>query len=405
MKKNLWIINYHAYLPSHTKWTRHFDLCSNLKDYYNVDIFSSSFIHDTRTQIDLSKKNTKVVVEGITYNIIKNRGYNNNISRIFQYFLFLIQTLFYCKKQKEKPDYIIGSSPDLTNGLCAYILSRIYKCKFILEVRDIWPETWVEMEVMTRKSIIYKIFKRLELFLYKKSDKIISLLPGMADYLVENGISREKVEWISNGVDLEKFDNLLKNETSIIFSSEKINVLYTGAIGAANDLSILVDVAEEFQKDGNLKLFFNIIGAGPEEQKLKKKIEDKKLLNIKMWGKVSKDEIPSILKEADILFFNLKNKNIFKKYGISPNKIFEYLASEKPILFSCDSYNNIVQEANSGESVKISKKENIYISLKKLNDYDEQYLKQLGKNGRDYVEKNFSIKSLAKKLQRMLEEL
>ena len=354
-------------------------------------------MRDTKKQQNLEP----VSVDGVKFHKIKsNDERSGNISRILNEIKFMLFTVKY-SKGLNKPNVIIGSSPGLLNGLTAYVLSKVYGSKFIFEVRDIWPETWVEMGVVSKKNPAYLFFRMLEIFLYKKANKIITLLPGMYKHLEKININKNKIEWISNGVDLEQFDYNKENlKCSIELDKNKFNILYTGAIGRANGLEILVETAKKLEENLFEEIIINVVGKGSEEKKLKKIAGD--CNNIKFLGFCKKEEIPNLLKKSDVLFFNLKNKKLFWDYGISPNKMFEYLASEKPILFSCKAYNNMVKEGEAGISLNNLTAFEVYNAILKFKNMKVSKRKALGKNGRKYVEANFDIPILADKLEKIL---
>lgn len=405
MKKNIWLINYHAYPPGKSKWTRHFDLFKNISDKFNFIIYGASYIHDTGEQI-LEKEEVKdEVYQNLKYKIIKTLGYENMYKRYISYINFLFK-VFKESKKENKPDIIIGSSPDLMMGLGAYILSRRYKSKFIFEIRDVWPETLVQLNVISRRGIFYFLFRKLEKFLYKKANKIIITAPGIKEHILESLRVKEsdKICYINNGVDLTNFYKNLENYKTIeILDKNKFNITYTGAIGLANGLDILVDTAKKLDKMNKKTIFINIIGTGPELKRLEKECQN--LTNIKFYGAFKKEIIPSILNQSDCLFFSLQDKELFKKFGISPNKLFEYLASGKPIIFSCRAYNDIVEIAKAGISLKELKADSVYTAIIELNEMDKTQRKILGKNGKKYVEENFEFTILSKKLEKILLEL
>lgn len=394
----LWIINYSAYPPGVSKWTRHYDISKYLvKKGHEVDVVGASFVRDTKKQQELDP----VKIDGVCFHKIKsNNERGGYVKRILNEIKFMFSTIKYSKRLN-KPSVIMGSSPGLFNGLTAYILSRIYKAKFIFEIRDIWPETWVEMGAVSKKNPIYLLFRMLEIFLYKKSDKIITLLPGMYKHLEKINIDKNKIEWISNGVDLKQFDYNMKSlKCPLELDGNKFNILYTGAIGVANGLEILLETAKKFEENLFEEVVINVVGKGSEEKRLKKLATN--CSNIKFLGFCKKEEIPSLLKKSDVLLFNLKDKKLFKNYGISPNKIFEYLASERPVLFSCRAYNDMVKEGKAGISLNNLTVSELYNAILKFKSMKISERKILGKNGRKYVEENFDIPILADKLEKIL---
>ena len=397
------IINQYSYPPSQkTNSRRHFDLFKNFsKKEYNIDIICGSFIHDRKEQIlDKKEKYRLVEEEGINYHILPGMSYKNNLSRMISMIQFYFKVLFFSKKLKEKPDLVYSSSPHPFNGLVGMRLAKKYKCPFIIEIRDLWPETWVSMGATTKKSLLYKVFAYIEKVLYKNADKIVTVLANK-DYFTSIGVDEKKVELVSNGVDLEKYDISIKEESPIKFPSDKFNIVYTGKLGTANYIEIILDTAKEIKEE---KIFFHIIGEGEKKEELIRKAKENGLENLNFYPPVPKTSIPSILKEASLVIQTLKNTNLYK-YGISSNKIYEYFAAAKPIIFSGNAINDMVTEANAGITVdagNIAKLKEAILSLYSMTDEER---KVLGKNGRDYVEKNYDTKILSKKLENIIARL
>lgn len=403
--KKIWLINYYSYPPGTSNWRRHFDLGKELiNKNFKIDIFGGSYIHDR--QEHLLNKNEKVRVEnhlGINYHILNGISYKHPIKRILSMIEFMLKVFFYEKKIIDKPDIIYCSCPHPFNGLISLYLSKKYKAKLLLEIRDLWPETWVQMGALSKKSLVYKMFFLIEKKLYKKADKIVTLMPEAYRYIEKLGISREKIEYISNGIDLEEFDKNFSKETNeIAITKEEFNIFYTGAHGKANCLENIIEVAE-LLKD-NKKIKFYLIGDGPEKKVLIEKVKERNLDNIKFYNAVRKEKIPGILEKANCLIVVSKKSELYK-YGISFNKIFEYMASRKPIIFSGNVANDIIKESRSGISIEAENLLEIRRAILKIYNLDSEEREKLGKNGREYVEKNFSIKSLAKKLEKVLGEL
>lgn len=400
--KNIWLINYYSYPPGTSSWRRHYDLGKELLKYgYNIDIISASFVHDRKKHI--LNKNEKYRIEnhdGLKYHILNGISYSGSLMRIVSMIEFMIKVFFYEKKLKVEPDIIYCSCPHPFNGLISLYLSKKYKSKFILEIRDLWPETWVEMGAVTRKSLIYKIFAWIEKLLYEKADKIITLMPGAFMYIEKLGIPKEKVEWISNGVDLKEFDKNYSKEPIYKFDKNKFNVTYTGSIGIANALDEIFEIAKELK---NETIVFNIIGDGPLKDKYINYCKENNINNVKFYDSVSKNEVPALLKESDTLIVTTKKCNLYK-YGISFNKVFEYLAAAKPIIIAYDTEFDLVKEANCGFSISSENKLELLRAIKELLCLPKEKINFFAKNGRKYAENNFDTKNLAKRLNEIMEK-
>ena len=396
---NILLINQYSYPPGKSNWRRHFDLFKNFsKESYNIDIICGSFVHDRKEKIlNKGEKYRLINSEGIKYHVLSGISYKSKIVRMFSMIQFFFKVLFFSKKLKDKPDIVYASSPHPFNGLAGMYLARKYKCPFILEIRDLWPETWVAMGATTKKSVLYKVFAYIEKVLYKNADKIVTLTANK-DYYTSVGVDEKKVEIVSNGVDLAKYDSLLREESPIKFPENKFNILYTGAHGTANCLEFILEVAKLMEND---EIIFNFIGEGEKKEELIKKVEDYKLKNVRFYSPINKNSIPSTLKNGDAMILPVRDEPLYK-YGISPNKMYEYFASAKPIIFSGNVANDMVKEANAGISVEAENIKKIKEAVLSLYNMSNEEREILGKNGRKYVEENYNTKVLSKKIEKII---
>ncbi|MDD3101653.1 MAG: glycosyltransferase family 4 protein [Patescibacteria group bacterium] len=406
----IWILNHYAVTPDMPSGTRHYDFAKELvKRGHEVTIFASSFHFSLRREIKLTKNEKYLIenIDGINFVWIKTFPYQkNDWQRVINMFSYMCRT--YCLGKKitkinkniEQPNIIIGSSVHLLAVLSAYWLTKYYKAKFLMEVRDLWPQTLVDMGNLKENNLIVKTLRILEKFLYKKAKKIITLLPLAKKYITALGIDEKKIVWIPNGVDLTKFKNISKKETT----DEKFKVMYFGAHGLANALNYVLDAARIIQDTGYEKIKFIFIGDGSEKKNLIKYKNELQLKNTEFRDSLSKDEVYTSLNEADTLIFNLKKTEVFK-YGISSNKLFDYMAAVKPIIFSVNAANNPVKEADCGISISPENPQIMADAIVHLCQTSLEEREKMGQNGKEYVEKYHSIPVLVNKLEKIIQEI
>jgi glycosyltransferase involved in cell wall biosynthesis len=409
MSKNIWILNHYAKTPDMSGGTRHYDLGRELvKRAHKVTIFASGFEHSSKKHIKIKPKDKFIVedFDGVRFVWLNTIPYySNNWRRIINMISYAVRVLRVVKKF-EKPDVIIGSSVHPFAVIAAWWLARRYKTKFIFEVRDLWPQTVVEMGVIKSTGIPAKLLYAWEKFMYKKADKIIVLLPYAENYIKNKGINPKKIIWIPNGVDLERFDNSEPLNSSLkIFGvfmkyQDKFKIIYTGAHGIPNGLDIIIEAATLIKKEAP-EIHFIFLGEGTEKKRLESKARMLKLNNITFCDSVPKSSVPSVLSLADCLIVSILNFDIYN-YGISLNKLFDYLASMKPIIMAGNPKNNIVRDARAGIAVESGNPEILAEGILKIQKMSEEKREQLGANGRAYVEKHHDIKILTDKLEKIL---
>jgi len=262
-----------------------------------------------------------------------------------------------------------------------------------MEVRDIWPQTLIDMG-MSRWHPFVLLLGVLEKYLYSKADKIISNLPYAYKHIQKFGIKKEDIIWISNGVDIHRSDKV----EAYRFEKNKFHITYAGSIGLANQLDVLIKAAALLEN--NSRVVVHIIGEGP----LRKSLEMNKTSNVVFHGLVPKKQAISMIKGSDVLFFPLADSPVFK-FGISSNKLFDYLAAKKPILFASNSMNNPIEDAKAGISVKAGDADAVAKAIESFMELSEKEMALFGANGSSYVSRNFSISFLVTKLEDCLTSL
>jgi len=393
---NIWIFNHHALTPDMSGGTRHYDFAKELiKRGHSVTVVASSFHYSKYKEMKDYKDKDYLCekIDGINFIWIKTPPYlGNGISRVNNMIFYTFKVLKYIPKLNlSKPDIIVGSSVHLFAVWAAYKLSCIYNTTFVMEVRDLWPQTLIDMGISKWHPFII-LLGWLEKFLYKKADKIISNLPYAYDY-IGKFVKKEKFIWISNGVDLSNIKYTPKEK------NDKFIISYTGAIGIANNLQILLDVAKKLKDNENI--YFRIVGEGAEKEKLKVFVEENNLSNVSIENSVPKNEVTNILQNSDTLFLSLKDSPLYK-FGISLNKLFDYMASGRVIIFAGNSKNNPIKDANAGYSIAPDDVEDLQKTILEIYNLSQEKRDKIGQKIRKYAEDNYSIEILVDKFEKLL---
>jgi glycosyltransferase involved in cell wall biosynthesis len=407
---NIWIFNHYAVTPDTPGGTRHYDLARELvKRGHQVTIIASSFHHGRHQEIRLAfGERWKIEdVDGVKFAWIKTFPYQrNDWHRVLSMVSYMLQAWRIGRRlpklfpEVEKPNVIIGSSVHLLAVLAAYWVAKHYRARFIMEVRDLWPQTIIDMGEMSERNPIVKTLQFLERFLYRRAERIITLLPLAHEYITSCGVPSEKIVWIPNGVDLNEF----KGVESRYSSNNSFKVIYLGAHGQANALDVLLQSAKIVQERGCQEIEFILIGDGPEKSRLIELARKLELRNVEFRDPVPKSEVTETLSEADAFVFNLESIKVFK-YGISPNKLFDYMAAGKPVIFSVKASNNPVDEAQCGLTVSPRNPKALAEAIIKLSRMPKEERQAMGRRGREYVQKYHSMPVLAEKLIQCIEQV
>jgi len=401
----IFVFNHYAIPPSQGGGTRHHSLARELINRnQQVHIIASSFNHSTLTDICSYSHNesSKCIVEDkVPFIWIKTPPYRgNSLARIFNMLSYTFRVEDICRIHNiDKPDVVIGSSPHPFAAYAAARLSRKLNIPFILEIRDLWPATLVDLGKISTMHPFVIVLKKLESHLYRSSNKIITLLPGLFNYLKERQIEIEKIKYLPNGInfDLIPVPNLPSRRNDF-------TIMYAGSHGMGDALESILDTAIILQKEGlGNTVKFRLIGDGPEKTKLQHIAAEKKINNVIFENPISKENLYHVLQEADAFIITMRNSSLYK-YGISFNKIFDYMASARPVLFFCSPnlYNNTVKEANAGLSVLAEDAHAMADAIKKLLLMTSTERWEMGLRGRRFVEKNHNFKDIAIDLEHVL---
>lgn len=404
----IWIFNQYNMPPNYGHLNRHYYLGKYFKELgHEPYIFVGSFLHNLNIQLIKDKKKyVKSNTIDFNYYFIKTNSYKNSkIKRIIgmiEYYHNLLKVV----KKIEKPDIIIGSSSHPLACLAAIKLGKKYHVPSIIEIRDLWPESFVQYGIIKKNNIMLPLLYLGEKWIYKKANKIIFTMEGGVDYIlkkqwdIEHGgpIDIKKVYHINNGVDLKSF-KIAVNE--FVYNDEEIDnkvsfkVVYTGSIRRVNKIDLIVKAAECLM-DIN-EIIFIIFGDGDYKEELVEYVKNKNMQNIFFKGHIDKKYIPSILSKSDINIISGESNELFE-YGISPNKLFDYFASQKPILQTFSVNYSLINKYKAGIEVIDSNEFNIAETIKKFYLMNEeiylQYAEGSKKASEDYCYSNLSQKYL-----------
>lgn len=391
------IFNHHALTPDMGGGTRHFDFAKELINRgHTVCIVASSFHYAAYKEMkgygefDYLEES----IESVDFVWIKTRPYRGNgFGRV----LNMLDYMNKARKLEIEADVIIGSSVHLFAVYAAYMVAKRSATPFVMEVRDIWPQTLIDMGMSKWHPFII-VLGLFEHFLYKRAEKIITLLPEAYMHIESFGIKKEKIIWISNGVNTQGFMHIDRKRTE-----QKFLVTYTGSMGKANALFTLAEVAREIAKDYN-DIYFQLIGEGALKNELLEYKQKYNLHNIEILPSIPKAEIAQTLKDSDVLYLGLKDSPLYR-FGVSLNKLFDYLAAEVPIIFAGKIKNNPVKEAHAGYCIPPEDVEELKNAIICLYEMKEAERKRFGEGNLNYIENNFSIQFLTTKLENLLNGL
>jgi glycosyltransferase involved in cell wall biosynthesis len=355
------------------------------------------------------------VPNGIVYNGYKNRivqtevingirttrvwtyiaANDGTVKRILNYLSYMFSAILAALFVK-KPHVIIATSPQFFCGWAGLIYSRLRRIPFILEIRDVWPETIVTVGAI-RNSRTLAILERLEKLMYASANKIVTVGEGYKAKLVDKGVRSDSISIIMNGTDLQFFQPRLPNESlKRRFGLDgKFVCAYIGTLGLCSGLAVVPKAARILADKKRNDLVFLLVGDGAIKNELKRMSRDQRLENVIFVGRQDKALIPDFLSISDVCLAHLQKKELFKT--VMPSKVFEAAAMEKPIILGVEGFAaNLVCQAKAGICIEPENAKQLAYTIEKLAQ-DPGLRISLGQSGRSAVMKHFNWDILALK--------
>jgi glycosyltransferase involved in cell wall biosynthesis len=414
MKKKLtiWIIYQFASTPDLPGSERSYQFAKAFAQVgHQVTLWTSSFNHWGK--VDKIKNDEPYIIEHngklkIIHVKTKPLYYSNNYKR-FLNMVYFAHAILKISKTVAAPDIIIATYPSPFSAVAGYKLSVRYNAKFILEIRDLWPQVWVERKAFSRFHPFIVIMVALEKYLYKRTHIFVTALPYVGEYLSVRGIKPDKIEWIPNGINLEDVKAAIEEDIScheinniIDFmklekKKGKMSAVYVGGIGVGNRVDCIIKAARMLRDKGENSISFCIVGEGHSKNELMKYVSDNKLDSVRFWPAIPKRAVPKVLIHADVGVLCLRDNPIYR-YGVNLNKLYDYMAASLPVVFSGKVKNNIVEISRGGITVQPENPTEIANALNQMKSMNAEERIIMGKRGYNYIAEHYDVNNkLSKK--------
>ena len=386
--------------------TRTFEHCQEwVKQGHNVTVISC-VPHHPMGKVYPGYKNKFYQVEDkggikaikvLTY-VTANSGF---LRRTINYVFYMIMAIIIVPFVS-KADVVISTSPQFFNGLAGYFVSRIKRCPWVLEIRDLWPESILAVGAI-KNAYIIKILEWLERFVYRNADHIVPVTYAFKKHIEQYVGDARKITVIRNGVNFELFKYQDKNKelARLIGVENKFVASYVGTHGMAHGLNIILEAAERLKDQP--KIVFLMIGDGAEKWKLIAEKEKRHLDNVIMLDQQPKEMMPDIWSITDVSLVLLKKQNLF--LTVIPSKIFESMAMSKPIILGVRGESEaLLKEGNAGVCIEPENVNELVNAVTTLSCNADLYNKYAN-GGFIYVKKHFDRKKLAKEFSDVLSNI
>ena len=423
MKKcKVWLMNHYASNMYRDHAGRHFWFAKRLREQgYDVTVFCSTTLVNGEELLSTGRAKLAVKrADHIPFVFVKTvPAQGNGLKRVENMGLFY-KNLFPAAKAYAKrygtPDIIIASSVHPLTMVAGIQIARKMRVPCICEIRDLWPEAIFSFGKTTEDSIIGKILIKGEHWIYKNADALIFTKEGDTDYLKEKrwttaqggDIDLKKCHYINNGVDIEAFERNIQKEKlddQDLLDEHKFNVTYAGTIRPVNNVGNLLDTAALIKsRPGYEDVQFLIYGDGGQLEELRTRVRDEKLDNVKMKGFIDRKYIPYILNHSALNMLNYSQSQYNWTRGNSSNKLFEYMASGKPVISTVHMGYSIINKYQCGVELDEDTPEALCEQIIRFHDMGEDERARIGQNARTGAQ-DFDFDVLTQKLINVIESV
>ncbi len=405
---NILLINHYAGSDYHGMEFRPFYMAREWKKKgHNVTILGADFSHLRKNNPVIEKDFQEEVIDGITYVWVKTPKYQGNgVGRIknISTFMWKLRMNYKMVADKYKPDAVIASSTYPLDIYPAHRIAKRCNAKLCFEIHDLWPLSPMEIGGFSEKNPAIIVLQRAEDFAFKNSDVIVSILPDADKHIKERGFSTDKFVYVPNGILTGE-----KKEAPMESTIQRLQELkeqgyflvgYTGNHSPANVLDTMIDAAK---KTTDEKVKYVLVGKGNVKNELIEYAKANNVTNVEFLDPVLKDNMDNVLQLLDIGYIGLKKQNLFN-YGVSPNKLFDYMMAARPVIYAVEASNDPVSDCNCGISVPAENPDAVVDAVMKIKSLSEEEKIKMGENGKDYVLTNHMYEGLADKFLNALKK-
>jgi glycosyltransferase involved in cell wall biosynthesis len=408
----IWILNHYASPPDRPAGTRHYDFGRLLAGWgHEVTIFASSFSHFSRAEERLTGGERMRVqdVDGVRFVWIRTTPYSRNDYRRVLNMVSYAAGVIRAQHRLARPDVVVGSCVHPLAVIAAWLIGVLRRAPFVFEVRDLWPQTLIDVGALRPDGAAARVLRAAERFLYHRARLVISLLPGAAEYITGSGVPQSKIIYIPNGIAASPMPaaqpdaatSELADRIKRFGEGRRLVAGYVGSHGLANGVELLVQAAGVLHGRAISDIALVLVGDGPGKQQCERLAGRLGLRNVLFAPPVPKHAVPGVLESVDVTLFPLRDAPVFR-YGLSSNKLFDYLASGRPVIAACAVPDNPVQQSGGGICVPPGEPDAVADALVRLAEAGAAGRRAIGDRGRRWVYQHHDVTVLA---QRYLQAL
>jgi glycosyltransferase involved in cell wall biosynthesis len=316
---------------------------------------------------------------------------------------FALSALLMGQARVPQVDVVVATTPQILCALAGDVMARVRRIPFVLDLRDLWPESIVAVGALPEGHVVIRMLERVARRLYADASCVVTVTDAFRKILIAGGLPASKIAVVKNGVDLARF-RPLPRQTALrarLGWDDKLIVEYAGTLGMAHALDRVLDAAARLSRRGDIRFLF--VGDGAERAALESRARGQGLDNVRFLGTLPREAMPEVYATADVCLVPLRKAELFTT--VIPSKIFEISAMERPILLSVEGEARSIVEASGGGRVLPPEDVDAMVqAIEDLADHPAQRV-EMGRRGRAHVVREFDREALAARYEAILREV
>lgn len=398
-------INHYAGSPRHGMEYRPYYLAREwVRSGHDVNIVASAQSHIRARQPELNGGDRlDEIIDGIRYTWFDTPVYSNNgLARVLNIASFVKRMVLEAPRIAAafRPDVVIASSTYPMDIWPAHRIAKLARAKLIFEIHDLWPLTPVELGGMSKWHPFIMVAQAAENHAYRHADAVVSILPRVHEYVESRGVEANRLHIVPNGIDPEEWHGSttelsaqVTEMLSTIKSRDQAIVGYAGTHGISNSLDTLLGAAKALRGEN---VAFVLVGGGPDKAGLQRRAQAERLANVVFLDPVPKKHIPALLQCFDIAYIGWRRQSLYR-FGISPNKLMDYMMAARPVLHAVEAGNDPVGEAGCGLTVVPEDPEAAASGMSTLLALSKGEREAMGERGKRFVLDNLTYRVLGER--------
>lgn len=380
-----------------------------VRDGHSVTVVGAGYSHLRQVQPEVGADHETTVEDGVRFRWLRTGRYQGNgPGRVANMLTFVGKLIAHAQRiaREEKPDVVICSSTYPLDIYAGARIARIARARLVFEVHDLWPLTPILLGGYSPRHPYIRLLQAAEDYAYRNADLVVSILPDTRDYMQGRGLDPAKFVYVPNGIPIAalrdaRTDQLPPAITARIAQERergRFLVGYAGGFNPSNAIDTILGAARLM--NGHPVSFF-LVGGGSTAREMHTRAEQASLDTLHLFGPIPKPAVPHFLSEMDALTIPWYRSPLYR-FGVSPNKMFDYMLSGRPIIQSCDASNDLVAEAQCGITVAPENPAAFADACLSLSRLPAPERSRLGENGRHFVQQHHDYRHLASRFMSAL---